>query len=317
MPWALVLALPACDPALHFKNPPIPPDKTAVLLNGEPISLAEFDTEFRLMAIHYSAVSETQMRAIKRRLFDQVVDRRLIVQEARKEGVGLTREEWNRDVNNAFAQMPDDFLEILRVQGVSEEAWKHKLMQECLATKLVERDVNSKVKITPREVEDYYWSHLSDYWKPESVHIQHLVVRKHGDLKKALKRLKSGEAFTQVAKDLSLADDKEQGGDWGLVPVDDVPKPYLKILRRLKPGQISKPFHDNFGYHLFRLIGFEPRKMRDFAQVRRRIDDSLLKEEQDSRFDQWMLELKRHSVLRVNPDLAPVLGITLEGSHEK
>ncbi|MGH7738996.1 MAG: peptidylprolyl isomerase, partial [bacterium] len=109
----------------------------------------------------------------------------------------------------------------------------------------------------------------------------------------------------------------EQGGDWGWVPVDDVPKPYLKILRGLKPGQISKPFRDNFGYHLFRLIGFEPRKMRDFAQVRRLIDDSLLKEEQDLRFDQWMLNLKRSSVLRVNPDLAPVLGITLEGSHEK
>ncbi|MGH7738593.1 MAG: SurA N-terminal domain-containing protein, partial [bacterium] len=219
MPWALVLVLPACNSTLYFKNPPIPPDKTAVLLNGKPISLAEFDTEFRLMAIHYSAVSETQMRVIKRRLFDQVVDRELILQEARKEGVGLTREEWNRDVKNAFARMPDDFLEILKVQGVSEGTWKRKLMEECLAAKLVERDVNSKVNITPREVEDYYWSHLSDYWKPESVRLQHLVVRKHGDLKKALKRLKSGENFTQVAGDLSLADDKVQGGDWGWVSV--------------------------------------------------------------------------------------------------
>ncbi|HET9869380.1 MAG TPA: peptidyl-prolyl cis-trans isomerase, partial [bacterium] len=302
----LLLALPACEPTLQFKAPQVPPDKTAVLLNGEPVSLEEFDTEFRLMAIHYSAVSEGQMRAIKRRLFDQVVDRRLLVQEARKEGVSLTRREWNRDVQQAFREMPDDFLEILKMQGVSEEAWKRKLLQEKLAAKLVDKDVNSLVQITPQEVEDYYWSHLGDYWKPESVHTLHLVVKKHGDLEKALKRLKAGEDFSKVAADLSLADDKSRGGDWGDLPVDRVPAPYLALLRGLKPGEISRPLHDNFGYHLFQLVGFTPRKMQDFAQVRKQIDDSLLKEEQDLRFDQWMADLKRRAVIRINPDLAPV-----------
>jgi peptidyl-prolyl cis-trans isomerase SurA len=313
----LCLSLYACESTVDFKSPQVPPDKVAVLINGEPVPLEEFDTEFRLMAIHYSAVSEGQMRAIKRRLFDQVVDRRLLVQEAQKEGLKLTQKEWNQDVQAAFQQMPDDFLDILKVQGVSQEAWKRKLLQERLAAKLVDKDVNALVEITPQEVEDYYWSHLGDYWKPESARAFHLIVQKHGDLDKALKRLKAGEDFSKVAGDLSLADDKSQGGDWGEMPVDNVPDPYLKILRGLKPGQISKPFHDHFGYHLFQLVGFEPRKMQDFTQVRLTIHDSLLKEEQDLRFDQWMLDLKRRSVIRINPDLAPVLGVTLEDSNDK
>ncbi len=311
------LTLSACQSMVDFKNPAVPPDKTAVFINGQAVALEEFDTEFRLMAIHYSAVSEGQMRAIKRRLFDQVVDRRLLVQEAQKEGVRLTQAEWNQDLAAAAQQMPDDFLDILKTQGVSEEAWKRKLLQEKLAAKLVDQDVNELVQITPQEVEDYYWSHLGDYWKPESVLASHLVVQKRADLQKALKRLKAGEDFSKVAGDLSLADDKAQGGNWGEMPVDNLPAPYLAVLRGLKPGQISKPFHDHFGYHLFRLTAFEPRQMQNFEQVRAQIEDALLKEEQDLRFDQWMGDLKRRSVIRINPDLAPVLGVTLEDTNGK
>ena len=316
--WALALGLCACgQPMVDLRIPAVPPDKVAVLVNGEPIPLEEFDNEFRLMAIHYSAVSEGQMRAIKRRLLEQVIDRRLLVQQAQKEGIRLTQKEWDEDVRESLKQMPEDFLEILKTQGVSEEAWKHKLLQERIAAKLVDQDVNSLVQITPDEVEDYYWSHLQDYWKPESVHVLHLVVQQPGDLNKALRRLKAGESFSKVAGDLSLGQAKSQGGDWGEEPVDNVPDPYLQILRRLQPGQISKPFRDNFGYHLFQLAGFQPPKMQAFGDVREQIRDGLLKEEQDLRFDQWMTDLKRRSTIRVNPDLAPVVGVTLEASNEK
>jgi parvulin-like peptidyl-prolyl isomerase len=314
----LALWLGACgQPTVDLQFPPVPPDKVAVLVNGEPIPLEEFDNEFRLMAIHYSAVSEGQMRAIKRRLLEQVIDRQLLVQQAQKEGIKLTQKEWDQDVQESLKQMPEDFLEILKTQGVSEEAWKRKLLQERLAAKLVDRDVNALVQITPDEVEDYYWSHLEDYWKPESVHLMHLVVQQPGDLNKALRRLKAGEAFSKVAGDLSLGQEKSQGGDWGVEPVENVPDPYLQIVQRLQPGQISKPFRDHFGYHLFQLIDFQPRKMRAFGDVREEIRDGLLKEEQDLRFDQWMTDLKRRSTIRVNPDLAPVLGVTLEASNEK
>jgi peptidyl-prolyl cis-trans isomerase SurA len=314
----LAIGLGACrEPTVDLQLPKVPPDKVAVLVNGEPVPLEEFDTEFRLMAIHYSAVSEGQMRPIKRRLLEQVIDRRLLVQQAEKEGIKLTQKEWDQDVQDALREMPDDFLEILKVQGVSEEAWKRKLMQEKLAAKLVDHDVNSLVQITPDEVQDYYWSHLADYWKPEMVHCLHLVVQKHADLTKALERLQAGEPFTKVAGDLSLGQEKAQGGDWGEQPVDDMPAPYLQILRKLQPGQISKPFRDHFGYHLFQLIDFQPREMQSFEAVRQEILDELSKEEKDLRFDQWMTDLKRRSTIRVNPDLAPVVGVTLEDSNEK
>ncbi len=290
----------------------VPPDKTAVLVNGEPISLEEFDTEFRLMAIHYGAVSGGKMRSIKRRLFEQVINRRLLTQEARKEGVRITRSEWEGLLADAKKEMPEDFPGMLKVQGMDEDAWKRKLFQEKLALKVVDRAVNAGVSIAPKEVEEYYWSHLGDYRAPKSVHALHLVVRDQADITRALALLKKGKDFPSVAALYSMGPEKSQGGDWGFMAADRLPPSYLKALSALKPGQVSPPLRDDLGYHLFQLVEWRASEMRPFSEVRQRILDNLLKEERDSRFDEWMAGLKRKADIRVNPLLASVVGATLE-----
>ena len=317
--WGSVAGFPigcTSQPMVDLAPLAVPPEKTVVTVNGEPLSLEEFDNEFRLMSIHYSAVTEGEMRAIKRRLFEQVINRRLLVQEARKTGLKLTQEEVEETFRDALKDAPEDFLNILKVQGVSAQAWKRKLLQERLARKLVDQDVNRLVQVTPAEVEDYYWSHLTDYWKPERIRVRHLVVQKKTDLQKALDGLKKGEDFSRIASTFSVGPEKSLGGDWGFMDLDRISPEYQKAFAGLKPGEISKPLKDNFGYHLFQFLERRSRRMQSFGEVKNEIRDSLLKEEQDQRFDQWMASLKKKAAIRVNQEMAPVVGVTLEGLRD-
>jgi peptidyl-prolyl cis-trans isomerase C len=305
------------EPTVDLTPPKVPPDKTVVTVNGEPLSLEEFDNEFRLMTIHYSAVSEGDMRAIKRRLFEQVINRRLLVQEARKTGLKLTRTEAEDAYREALKDAPEDFAAILKVQGVSEQAWKRKLLQERLARKLVDREVNAKVLITPEEVEEYYWSHLSDHWKSEGVRARHIVVRKRADMEKVLNGLQKGEDFQRMAATFSAGMEGPKGGDLGFMGSDRLNPSYLKVLAALKPGEISKPLKDDFGYHLFQLVEWRPKKMGSFVEMKDAVRESLLKEEQDMRFDQWMAGLKKKTTIRLNQEMAPMVGVTLEGLRDE
>lgn len=305
------------SPTVDLTPPYVPPDKTVVTVNGEPLSLEEFDAEFRLMQINYSAVTEGQMRAIKRRLFEQVINRRILLQQAHKDGIGLTQKEAEEALQDALKEVPEDFKMVLKVKGVSPDIWKRKLLQERLAQKVVDLEVNSKVDITPTEVEDYYWTHLPDYWRPQAVHARHLIVQRKGDLDKALAALKKQEDFATVATTLSVGPQKAEGGDWGFMSVNRLPPEYLKALEPLKPGEISKPVKDNFGYHLFQLIAWRNREMIPFPEAKTAIHDDLTKEEQDHRFDEWMADLKRKSVIKVNQEMAPVIGVTLEDLREE
>jgi peptidyl-prolyl cis-trans isomerase C len=305
------------EPTVDLAPAAVPLDKTVVTVNGEPLSLDEFDSEFRLMQIYYSAVTEGDMRTIKRRLFEQVINRRILVQEARKIGLKMTQKEVDETFREALREGSEDFSATLKSRGVNEQSWKWKFLREKLARKLVDQEVNAKVQITPEEVEEHYWSHLSEYWKPEAVRARHLVVQRKNDLEKVLNGLQKGEDFPRITSTFSAGMEKAQGGDWGFMDSDRLSSAYLKVLRSLKPGEISKPLKDEFGYHLFQLIEWRPRRMRSFAEAKEKIRDSLLKEEQDLRFDQWMAGLKKKATIKVNREMALIVGVTLEGLREE
>jgi|GEM_PF-1068575 len=311
-----LLFLTGCDATVDMSPRPVEPDQAVVLLNGEPISLEEFDTEFRLMEIHYSAVTETQMRVIKRRLFDQVVDRRLLVQRARQEGLKITRAELEKALTEGLRDAPPGYLNTLKDQGVDEEAWKRKVAQEFLVRKLVEKDVYPKVEIASDEVEAYYWSHLGDYWEAAALRARHLVVQGPRELNEALKSLKAGVPFEKVAAQMSLAPERFEGGDWGWIPIGDVRPKYRKVLESLKPGEVSGPLRDVYGYHLFQLIENRPTRMQPFVEVRDRIQKQLQKQERDHRFIEWMTDLKKTAVVEVNPELGSTVGIQWEDSRD-
>ena len=305
------------DPQIDVSPLPVPASKVAVLVNGEPISLAEFDNEFRLMTIYYSAVSEKDMPAIKLRLFEQLINRRILVQEARRQGLTLTQKEMDEAFSDALKDLPDDFSIILKGQGVSVDAWKRKLLQEKLVQKLVQKEVNDKVRISDDLVNEYYWAHLGDFWLPEAVSARHLVVRGKEKLTQVLAAVQKGQEFSKIIETFSQTPDASQGGDEHFMDGDRWPPLYLNALSKLKPGEISKPVKDDFGYHLFQLIKWRPRRMRALAEVREQIHDELLKKAQDERFNQWMILLKQKSKIEVKEEMAPVVGAALEGHLEK
>jgi peptidyl-prolyl cis-trans isomerase C len=299
-------------PMVDLAPSAVPQNETVVTINGEPISLDDFDNEFRLMWIHYSAVTGGGMQPIKRRLFEQVINRRLLVQTARKAGLKLTQAEVSETFRDAAKEMPEDFPSLLKSRGVSEEAWKRKLLQERLARKLVEKEVNSKVKITRDEAEEYYWTHLPEYWRQEAVRARHLVVKKPTEWARVTAALKNGEDFQKVTSALTEGPEKNQGGDWGYLNQDRIPPAYLEALSGLQPGEVSLPVQDGFGHHLFQLIQRRPRVMQSFAQVSEAIRGVLTRQEEELRFNQWMENLKRKAAIKVNKAMAPNIGVSLE-----
>ena len=305
------------DPQIDVSPLPVPASKVAVLVNGEPISLEEFDNEFRLIKIYYSAVSEGDMPAIKLHLFEQLVNRHILIQEARRLRLKLTQQEMDAAFADALKDLPDDFSIILKGQGVSVDAWKRKLLQEKLVQKLVQKEVNDKVRISEDEVAEYYWAHLGDYWLPAAVSARHLVVHGKGKLDQVLAAVAKGDDFSKIIETFSQTPDASVGGDGHFMDGDRWPPLYLNALSKLKAGEISKPVKDDFGYHLFQLIQWRPRRMKALAEVQKQIHDELLKKAQDERFNQWMVLLKQKSKIEVKEEMAPVVGAALEGHREK
>jgi foldase protein PrsA len=72
-----------------------------------------------------------------------------------------------------------------------------------------------------------------------------------------LERLKKGESFTNLARDLSV--DKgsaKRGGDLGLFGRGMMVKPFEEAAFKLKKGEITpEPVRTEFGYHIIKRAG--------------------------------------------------------------
>ena len=83
----------------------------------------------------------------------------------------------------------------------------------------------------------------------------HILLKKQSEALLVLDRLKNGESFSNLAKELSI--DKassKRGGDLGFFRKGVMVKPFEDVAFKLEKGQISEPVKTDFGYHIIKRI---------------------------------------------------------------
>ncbi len=86
------------------------------------------------------------------------------------------------------------------------------------------------------------------------VHCAHILVKTEKEVNSVLERLKKGEKFSAIAKDVSLCPSKKRGGDLGTFSRGKMVKEFEKAAFTLEKGQISGIVKTQFGYHIIKRL---------------------------------------------------------------
>ena len=79
----------------------------------------------------------------------------------------------------------------------------------------------------------------------------HILVKKLSEAIAVLERIRNGESFAQLAKELSI----DKGGDLGLFGRGIMVKSFEDAAFKLEKGQISDPVKTEFEYHIIKRAG--------------------------------------------------------------
>jgi parvulin-like peptidyl-prolyl isomerase len=135
------------------------------------------------------------------------------------------------------------------------------------------------VLVEPREVKDYYNSNLEDFKIPDQVRARHILIRVPRDatevrrkealeaIQKAAERIQEGEAFEQVAREVSQDGSALQGGDLGYFSRGRMAPEFEKVAFCLEKGQLSDIVQTQFGYHLIKVEDWRPARTEPFEEV--------------------------------------------------
>jgi parvulin-like peptidyl-prolyl isomerase len=86
------------------------------------------------------------------------------------------------------------------------------------------------------------------------IHCAHILVKTEKEANKVLERLKKGDKFSKIAKELSLCPSKKRGGDLGTFGRGQMVKEFEKAAFALQKGHISPIVKTKFGYHIIKRL---------------------------------------------------------------
>lgn len=87
----------------------------------------------------------------------------------------------------------------------------------------------------------------------EKIKCSHILVESQSEALAILERLKNGEKFADLAKELSKdSANAKQGGNLGYFARGKMSKPFEEAAFKLEIGNVSSAVKSEFGYHIIK-----------------------------------------------------------------
>ncbi|MBU4129128.1 peptidyl-prolyl cis-trans isomerase [bacterium] len=268
-------------------------------VNGEPITLEEFNK----VLLPYSP-SKEEIPGLKRRVLDQLIEKRLNLQEARRMGLAVTDEELNQRIKETMGSYPkSEFVTFLTKEGTTFEEWKNGVKENILLDKLITSQVYLPLKVSEKEIITYYQEHQDQFREPKRFRIRQILVENQAEAEEILKALGKGEGFEELARKRSLSPDKERGGDMGYFSTEEMLAEWEEAVGKLSPGEVSYPVESPYGWHIFKLEKVLPPRMVSLKEARKEIKEKLLLERREGALKEWLLGLRVQAKIEINEEL--------------
>jgi parvulin-like peptidyl-prolyl isomerase len=322
-------------------------DKTLAIVNGEAIMYSEFEKTADPILEQYKQAAPPaeqtpeKIKEFKQKLLDQMVDDRLLKQEAQARKIKVTK----RDVQEGIKQVKKrfasevEFQAELKKENLTSAQFEKRIEEQLGVMKLIEQEIKAKTpQPTDEEVRAYYAKvqdkmngkelgldkkdeeeigNLAKYLSrsvAEQVHARHILVSvdKNAPMSEkteALKKikniqqeLKNGADFEELAKKYS--DDpgsRTRGGDLGFFSKGDMVPEFEKAAFSLNVGSVSEPILTDFGYHIIKVEEKRAARKLTYDDIKNDLKELLYQKNAQKRYESWLKELRAKANVKINP----------------
>jgi peptidyl-prolyl cis-trans isomerase SurA len=259
-------------------------DGIAAVVNDEVVLRSDVEEQLYLFLMRSQMTPDSTVAdTLRQQILDQLIEEKLVVAEAKRQGVTVTDAEVNKQVDRALEEAkarmgnPEAFAEQLRRENLTEEKLREKyrteLRRQMLAERLVQKQITRKAP-TQTEAEAYFAAHRDKFPKvPAEVRVSLIQMPVEPDslaagrartrALEARKRIVGGEKFAKVAAEVSDdATSARSGGDLGFFVRGQMAPAFDQAAFSLPIGKLSEPLLTEYGWHLLEVIERDTVKTR-------------------------------------------------------
>ena len=314
--WAMCLGVWLPTLGIAQSGNPAPPargEATFAVVGERVIPLGEYQQALTVATrkkYYHAKPPEAELASFQREVGDEVVNRVLLLAEAKRRGI-------EPDRKRIAATLAD--YEARYKGSKSWEANKAKMIAAVsnqLETESRLDQLERQVKLTPeaseKQARAYYEQHKSLFVEPEQVKLGVILLKvdpsspqaawnaAREEARRLHARLLAGASFADLAQIHSGDLSASRGGDMGYVHRGMLPETVHATVDALKVGAFSAPVQVLEGVAILRLEDRKTARQRAFADVRERARDLWQRAEADAAWKRLIADLRKQTVVRVD-----------------
>jgi peptidyl-prolyl cis-trans isomerase SurA len=290
-------------------------DRVVAIVNQEVITWSEL---YKAMESDASPQMKELKEEDKRKVFKEneasfletLINMKLQLQEARNLGVTAGDDEVKEAIDGIMKKysMTDAQLkESLKKEGFTLEEYKRRLQEQIIVSKVVNRQIRSKILVTERDVQKYIDENGKALEDSDGYRISVIFFKKPAgdDGKKdveekaaaVLQKLHEGTSFADLARQYSEDPSGNAGGDLGFIKKQNLLKDFSEIVSGMNAGELSRPFWTEKGLYILRLD--EKIETKDPAGIREKAKEAVTAKLFTGKYNAWLKSLREKSFIEI------------------
>ncbi|HEX9306199.1 MAG TPA: peptidyl-prolyl cis-trans isomerase [Anaeromyxobacter sp.] len=275
--------------------------RTVAVVNGEPIPAEAVARDLR-EARAGAGQGEGRGDVLRRRVVDELVDRALLLQEARARSIVVGQDQVERAFLRIRAEYPGThFDDLLAQERLSQTELKARLKEQLAVERLFEDEVFPRVTVVEAEVERYYADHPGEFQEPERVRVLQIVVATRDEALQLRDKLRRNpQTFADVARKSSIGPEGKNGGDLGYIGRGAGFPEVFDACFAMPLNVVSEVTPSPYGFHLFKVTDRKAAQRRTLEQAKGEIMQRLTREKRTRAQEEYLATLRQRAKIQVD-----------------
>jgi peptidyl-prolyl cis-trans isomerase SurA len=260
------------QPAASAASAPRTADYILAVVNQELVTHGELEQRLARVqeqAAHDGAKLPPEPELL-RKLLDALIKERGQITHARDSGIRIDDNELNRAVENVAVKNQVTMAQLrehLASEGIDFGRFRNSIRDQLMVERVREREVQARINITDADIDALLDKQRAAAGAATEYNIAQILVtvpegaseavvaERRARIDAAVARVKAGEAFDAVAKEVSEDANRAHGGEIGLRPANRLPDVFVAQVRGLKAGELAPGLlRTAAGFHALKLL---------------------------------------------------------------
>jgi peptidyl-prolyl cis-trans isomerase SurA len=241
------------------------------LVNSEPITNTDVQSRVERLLKENAEAQRVPRAELTRLVLERLIAERTQLQAAKEAGIKVDELAIDQAEQTVARQNQMSLTELrsrIAAEGISPQTFRNDLRDQLLLTRLRDREIESKVKISDVEVDQFLREQRNggNAAVPPNINIAQVLVAVPENATEAqvaqlqqraqgiAQRARAGEDFAKLAQEFSDSPDRATGGVLGMRSADRYPSLFVEATQSTAVNGIAGPIRSGAGFHVLKVL---------------------------------------------------------------